>query len=444
MKKEIAFAMFVITILAFSSIAGVVQSQSSTANAGQKTPPPPTNQIDISSKNTESFSNTNLATQLANLVNSDKFKQMTAEWSEEKDTQDPGYRLEDMENTRGTLLIYGAGIDAYSAGPGPPIGANTGWLTNPNNLIGAPDNQYTGMHTEIWRDKPDGDEAIVIVRMQSNRPGDVWLRGYTNQYATSDVYVFGADDPNLNMFDWMGIGYAHFTSNSPQDVYVGTTAIGYKYLAVFAYARTDNPFTLLNDARVDSVVVMHSTSLPPYGVYVETCATADVLISPTQVSNGNNLITWVCGDDWGTHYCYVKEVIVDGVPHGAGAFGNAHSGSITFNDGQSHTVIVSSLPYYYPVTFNQYASNNLVKSWTEWRVHWVERSGPVYCTGSNLSGGGGEDYYVASTISWAGGSANFVSAVAYNWWAGSETYYYSIPLNVWTFVWGNTVDIWYS
>ncbi len=193
-------------------------------------------------------------------------------------------------------------------------------------------------------------------------------------------------------------------------------------------------------------------TIPP--PYVSTNATADVAVTASQdYTRGTSpAISWVCADDYGAYYCYITEVIVDGASHSPYDYGSANAGSIAFNNIQSdHSVVVHSAPYYYPVTFNQYAHNDnfgdmLVNSWTEYHVAWEERDGPVYSHGSDLHGGGGVDYYVDSAIDdpWGYGTDYFNYAMAHNWGGGSESYYYGIPLNVYTYVWGNTVDIWYN
>ena len=193
---------------------------------------------------------------------------------------------------------------------------------------------------------------------------------------------------------------------------------------------------------------------PSQQSFVSVSATADVAATASHgYADGTSpTISWQCADDYGAYYCYITEVIVDGVSHSPYDYGNSNIGSITFNSiGTDHSVVVHSAPYYYPVTFNQYAHNDnfgdtLVNSWTEYHVAWEERDGPNYCTGSDLHGGGGVDYYVDSAINdpWGWGTDYFSYAMAHNWGGGSESYYYGIPMNVWTFTWGNTVDIWYN
>lgn len=199
---------------------------------------------------------------------------------------------------------------------------------------------------------------------------------------------------------------------------------------------------------------LQATFLYQPGVYVSTSATADVAItaSASYDVGTSPTISWVCADDYGAYYCYLTEVIVDGVPHSPNEYGDAHSGSITFNNIQSsHSVVVHSAPYYYPVTFNVYAHNDyfgdmLVNSWTEYRVAWEERDGPVYSHGSDLHGGGPVSQYVDYSIDdpWGWGTDYFNYAYIPNWGGGSEQWCYSIPFDVWTFTWGNTVDIWYN
>jgi hypothetical protein len=198
---------------------------------------------------------------------------------------------------------------------------------------------------------------------------------------------------------------------------------------------------------------LQATFLYQPGVQVSTSATADVAITPSASYDVGTspTISWVAADDYGAYYCYLTEVIVDGVPYSPNEYGDVHSGSITFNNIQSsHSVVVHSAPYYYPVTFNVYAHNDnfgdmLVNSWTEYRVAWEERDGPVYSHGSDLHGGGPVTQYVDYSIDdpWGWGTDYFNYAYIPNWGGGSEQWCYSIPFDVWTFTWGNTVDIWY-
>jgi len=187
---------------------------------------------------------------------------------------------------------------------------------------------------------------------------------------------------------------------------------------------------------------------------VTTSATADVAITGSQTVNGGTspVVSWQCADDYGSYYCYITEVIVDGASHNPTEYGSANAGSITFSNIQSaHSVVVHSTPYYYPVTFNVYAHNDycgdmLVNSWTEYRVAWEERDGPNYCHGSDLHGGGPVSQYVDYSINdpWGWGTDYFSYAYIPNWGGGSEQWCYSIPFDVWTFVWGNTVNIYYN
>ena len=90
--------------------------------------------------------------------------------------------------------------------------------------------------------------------------------------------------------------------------------------------------------------------------------------------------------------------------------------------------------------------DTFVSSSTEYHVAWEERDGPVYCHGSDVHGGGPQTYHVADYISdpWGWGTSDFSYAYAHNWGGGSETYSYYNPFTAYTFVWGNTIDVWYS
>jgi hypothetical protein len=435
MNKKLLFVIAFITTLSLASFAGMTQA------AVVSPPQDQTSQTASLSGSTTVLSNATLLAQLDNLVNSENFKQATAKWSSTKNAPHAQYQLATPDFPYHDYYV--ASIYASS----PP--KNTGYLYYPERIIGASDVTYAHFHTEVWRPQPDGDEAILVATMQAAVTGDIWLTGYTGQYPTSDVFVFGSNDPNLPMTQWMAIGYAHFTQHTAQSVYAGTTSTAYRYLAVFAYAYTQAPFTQHNDAYVDCVTIVHDSG-GGYS-YISTSATADVAISPSQESNGDNVISWVCADDYGAYYCHLTDVYIDGNWYSPSSFGDDHTGSITFTDYGSHTVDVVSAPDYYPVTFNQYAHNDnfgdtLVNSWTEYHVAWEEVGGPHYSHGSDLHGGGGEDYYVDSAINdpWGWGTDYFNYAMSHNWGGGSETYYYGIPLNVWTFTWGNTVDIYYN
>ena len=189
---------------------------------------------------------------------------------------------------------------------------------------------------------------------------------------------------------------------------------------------------------------------------IEVSPLADVSATPTQsyTIHTNPTISWVCADDWGSYYCYVSSVYIYGMSgqlyDQLGYCGN--TGSYPFYDiSTPYHIVINSEPYYYPVTFNAYAHNDnygdtLVNSWTEWHVAWEEGGGRHYSHGSDVHGGGGENYYVDSAIDdpWGQGTDYFNYAMAHNWGGGSESYYYGIPMNVYTYVWGNTVDIYYN
>jgi hypothetical protein len=184
--------------------------------------------------------------------------------------------------------------------------------------------------------------------------------------------------------------------------------------------------------------------------YISTSATADVAITPSCQNNGDTTISWQCADDYGAYYCYITSVVIDGTSYDPTNFGTANAGSITFNDYSSHTVQVNSAPYYYPVTFNEHADgyygDQIVNSWTEYHVAWEEQDGPTYSHGSNLGTGSGFDAYCDYSVTdpWDSSTDYFNYAVNQNWGGGSQSYNYGIPLDVWTFTWGNTVDIYYQ
>jgi len=443
MNKKLLFVIASIAILSLASIAGITQA--TTVNTKKEGTSDSTSQTATLGNNTAIFSNATLSAQLNNLVNSDNFKQAIANWSTTQKTQ-PRYQLDQLADLDFPYqYIYASGV--YASSYGPLWGA--GRLYNPERIIGYSNVQYAHFHTEVWRPYPNGDEAILVATMQAAVTGDIWLTGYTGQYSTSDIFVFGSSNPNLPMEQWMAIGYAHFTQHSAQSVYVATTTTAYSYLAIFAYAYNQAPFTQTNDAYVDCVTIVHDVG--GWYDYISTSATADVAITPTEVSNGNNVISWVCGDDYGAYYCHLTDVYIDGNWHSPWDFGDNHAGSITFTDYAPHTVNVISTPDYYPVTFivhayNPYVGETIVNSWTEYRVAWEERDGPNYCHGSDLHGGGPVsqyvDYYIVDP--WGYGYEDFSYAYIPNWGAGSEQWCYSIPFDVWTFTWGNTVHLYYQ
>jgi hypothetical protein len=248
MNKEVVFAIAFIATFSLASIAGITHA--STPNTEKETLQASTNQTAILNSNTAIFYNATLSAELNKLINSDNFKQTIAKWSTTKKTQ-PSYELGDPKYPYQSY--YASSVYTYSYGP--EWGA--GRLYSPENIVGYSDVTYARFHTEVWRPDPYGDEAILIATMQATVTGDIWLTGYSGQYTSSDVYVFASTTPNLPMEQWMGIGYAHFTQGSPQSVYVGTTTTAYSYMAVFAYAYNQAPFTEQNDAYVDSITIVH-------------------------------------------------------------------------------------------------------------------------------------------------------------------------------------------
>jgi len=462
MKKGTVFALFVITILSFALIAGLTQADTDDTERENLQPLPNQNDISISSNDTKNFSNANLSSQLQDLINSNYFKRLTTQWSAEKATQDPGYRFEDVANTRGTITTHAKWIETYSGGP-PQYG--TGYATSINNIVLAPDSAYTRFHTETYRAYPETDEAIITVMMQSALSGDVWLRGYNGQYSSSDVYVFASNslNPSGGMSSWMGIGYAHFTSSSPQDVFVGTATTAYKYLAIFVCAYT-SPFTAQNDVYVDCVTIIHDTGSsggdpggntpgPDPGV-----SSANVLVSSTQEPNGDVVTSWVCGDDNGTYYCYITGVYVDTVWHHPEDYGDIYSGSIIFTDGQSHTVNVVTQSIFCLVTFSMYIDDHNIGAgpelwdiWYEYTPVWMERDGPVYCTGTNLFGGGPITYQVFDP--YQGNYPQYIyckSILSYKPDGTNLTEHYEGPVShvllpeIYSYIDGTMVDIYYS
>ncbi|MCW3996277.1 MAG: hypothetical protein NWE98_09070 [Candidatus Bathyarchaeota archaeon] len=296
-----------------------------------------------------------------------------------------------------------------------------------------------------WVDH-DGDFQFTMPNCHMRVYGNAYLKLYQPQLTL-------AANNGLNpTFTINGQSYGVGTTRVISDVYsVNVNDIPGYVFDHFSYQGS-------NYGRPASMQIAHDGVLTAYfnpaGKYVSTSATADVAItaSASYPTGTSPTISWVCADDYGAYYCYLTEVIVDGVSHNPNDYGNANSGSITFNNIQSgHSVVVHSAPYYYPVTFNQYAHDDnfgdlLVNSWTEYRVAWEERDGPVYSHGSDLHGGGPVSTYVASSITdpCGYGSDNFNYAVAHNWGGGSESYYYSIPMDIWTYTWGNTVDVYYQ
>jgi hypothetical protein len=158
-----------------------------------------------------------------------------------------------------------------------------------------------------------------------------------------------------------------------------------------------------------------------------------------------------CADDCGTYYCYITDVYhntpssTNHIYHdydGQGYGSDMHSYDVPiYNIETAHHVIINTAPYLYDVTFNYYAYNptyvedyTFVYSDVQQRVAWEEV-------------GGGEYYYGAGpTINdpWGDGADAFQYAIARNWGGESETTFTSLPLQPWTFVWGNTVDIFYA
>jgi hypothetical protein len=297
----------------------------------------------------------------------------------------------------------------------------------------------------------DNQEAIVTSLGGGNYYG--FISGRLNAQATGggDIQVYSYGSGVLHVFVKNNIN-DEWTYVSTQDLPESPTWIDCgTYESSFNYIKLQADPDLTHCFYIDSVCV---EPLNPGTAYVSVSATADVATTESAyyTCGTSPIISWVCADDYGSYYCYITEVIVDGISHDPTDYGSENEGSIQFSNIQSdHTVVVHSAPYYYPVTFNVYAHNDYfgdayVTSWTEYHVAWEERDGPVYSHGSDLHGGGAVEYYIDSSIEdpWEMGYDYFDWAIAYNWGGGSESYYYSIPLDVYTFVWGNTVDIWYN
>ena len=188
---------------------------------------------------------------------------------------------------------------------------------------------------------------------------------------------------------------------------------------------------------------------------VEVNSLADVQHTPTLPYQLGSYatISWTCADDWGNYYCYVSSI--DLINTGGNLIyqtqymGPTGSWTLPFAMTNAYHAIIHSTPYTYQVNFNVYVDGNYVNSLTpEYKVAWEERDGPAWSHGSDVHGnpGGGEDYYIADSIDdpWGRGTDYFSYAEADNWGGGSESYYYSIPINVWTFTWGNTVNLYYT
>lgn len=112
MKKETIFVLFVITLLSFVLITGVipVNVADTEYEATQTTPKP----NDISSNNAEYSGNADLGRQLQELINSDYFKQLAEQWRAEKAAQDPGYEFEDIINTKDTTPAQTGNLPTHS------------------------------------------------------------------------------------------------------------------------------------------------------------------------------------------------------------------------------------------------------------------------------------------------------------------------------------------
>ena len=459
MKKQTLFALFVITLLALTSIAGITHADPT--NTEQKTPQTTPNQ----NNNTEYSGNAELGSQLQELINSDNFKQLTAQWRAEKATQNSRSKSEEPENTRGTITSYATQLITSSDGPNPP---GTGHITLPSNILYAPDSQYTRFQTQTYRaPNQTTDEAICVVKADAPASAKIYLRGHHNGGSgTSYVYVFGANSPDTPMWDWMGIGYAHFTSSSDQDAYVATLTTAYKYLSIFACSESSHA---VNDAYVDCVSITYNTPTPPGGGddpgggndpggggnpgTPPLTSSGDVLVTSSLAPNGDTVISWVCGDDNGTNYCYLTNIYIDNVQHDPTDYGTIYAGSISFPD-SNHTVIAQSKPYLYEVTFNTYvdfyygAGPELVDTCSAYMVAWMERDGPVYCTGTNLFGGGPEHYGFVTLIDL---NRYFIctSMVSYKWDGTNQTEHIHslvsyLDVDIYTYVGGTTVDIYFE
>ena len=291
--------------------------------------------------------------------------------------------------------------------------------------------------------------------------GDYCYIGWEGPSATMETILYGTST-NAAVFAenyyWFALGYLN-SANDYEHLTFGQ-ALDAACLSIYGNYYTNTPlfngyWTWVPDANSWWASYLqifgNSYNSIPDRPYISTSATADIAITPSCQNNGDTTISWQCADDYGTYYCYITNVVIDGTSYDPTTFGTANAGSITFNDYSSHNVVVNSAPYYYPVTFNQYAHNDnfgdtLVNSWTEYRVAWEERDGPVYSHGTDLHGGGPVSQYVDYSINdpWGWGTDYFNYAYIPNWGGGSEQWCYGIPFDVLTFVWGNTVDIWYN
>ena len=188
---------------------------------------------------------------------------------------------------------------------------------------------------------------------------------------------------------------------------------------------------------------------------VEVNSWADVSHTPTLPYQRGSYatISWTCADDWGAYYCYVSNIDLydtnGNLCYQTQYMGPTGSWTLPFAMNNAYHAIIHSTPYTYQVNFNVYADGTYVYSLPpEYKVAWEERDGPAWSHGSDVHGnpGGGEDYYIADSIDdpWGRGTDYFSYAEADNWGGGSESYYYSIPINVWTFTWGNTVNLYYT
>ena len=316
---------------------------------------------------------------------------------------------------------------------------------------------FTGIWPDQYNVPKSGDGKMVIygnadMYLYTGGPDYVatpTISGPATGYAnTAYQYTAYANDPYgytvTYTINW-GDGSSPTVTTNPNGVSHTWTSMGVYNIKVTA--QSQKGIQCLSP-RYYQVVMNDPTTR-----HVSVSATADVAATASQfyTIGTSPTISWQCGDDYGVYYCHITEVIVDGVVHSPTDYGSVNAGSITFSNLQTdHTVVVHSAPNVYPVTFYQYAHNGiignmLVSSWTEYRVAWEERDGPVYCHGSNVFGGGAVSQNVAATIAdpWGYGTSSFAYAYVYNWGSGSEQMYYSKPFDVTTYTWGNTVDVWY-
>lgn len=127
----------------------------------------------------------------------------------------------------------------YDSGP-----YGSGSVSSPTNLIGQlPNNQYAN----IYGGNP-GDGGYIVGRMDAPAATTIKIRGYSEQYYQSDLYVYVAADEN---FIWTKVAQIRITSSSPQWYSVATVHTGFRYIAVSGYDTGFSVYLHLDTINVD-------------------------------------------------------------------------------------------------------------------------------------------------------------------------------------------------